>query len=410
MTIHIGLSPNTERDDVSLAMRELVQPSDWVRGTAEVQIRNWFATEFPDYVAFPVNSGRSGLLLFLKAMGIGSGDEVIIQAFTCVAVTNSIRWAGATPVYVDTDDTYNIDPQSLETLITSRTKAVIVQHTFGYPAQIARISSICRTRGIRLIEDCAHALGGYIRSKPLGSWGDGSVFSFGRDKAVSSVFGGVVLIRKSLKIDVQTMQKIFNSLPYPGQRWILRQLLHPIITYPAKKLYRSGLGKFLLVAAQKIGMLSFPVERCERNGTNPGYYPQRLPNALGVLAVHQLGKLSRFVTRRRQIGRQYDRYFGGKKRSKRLTGIAWLRYPLEVGKPDRLRAMAQKRGLILGNWYHRVIDPAGVSDQVSGYRPGSCPNAERQAASVVNLPTYPTMSDAEVTRVVETVRYLTRSG
>ncbi len=82
-----------------------------------------------------------------------------MQAFTCNAVSNPIFWAGAKPIYVDIDETYNMDPADLKNKISSKTKAVIVQHTFGVPAQIEKIQEICKKNKLILIEDMAHALG-----------------------------------------------------------------------------------------------------------------------------------------------------------------------------------------------------------------------------------------------------------
>ena len=120
---------------------------------------------------------------------IGEGDEVLVQAFTCVAVPNSVLWAQATPVYADIDATLNIDPIDVEKKITNRTKAIIVQHTFGIPADMDALVALAKKHNILLIEDCAHSLGATYKGKKVGTFGDAAFFSFGRDKVVSSVFG-----------------------------------------------------------------------------------------------------------------------------------------------------------------------------------------------------------------------------
>lgn len=115
---------------------------------------------------------------------------MILQAYTCVSVSNAIIATGAKPIYVDIDaQTLNINPQLIEKHITQKTKAIIVQHTFGIPADIHAIQSIVKKHQLFFIEDCAHALGAQYKEKMVGSFGDIAVYSFGRDKVISSVNG-----------------------------------------------------------------------------------------------------------------------------------------------------------------------------------------------------------------------------
>jgi dTDP-4-amino-4,6-dideoxygalactose transaminase len=107
--------------------------------------------------------GRIALYAILKALGIGSGDEVIIQAFTCVAVPCPVLATGARPVYADIDGTLNLDPSSVEARLTPRTKAIVVQHTFGIPANMDRLLRTANECGIYLIEDCCHTVASSYR-------------------------------------------------------------------------------------------------------------------------------------------------------------------------------------------------------------------------------------------------------
>jgi dTDP-4-amino-4,6-dideoxygalactose transaminase len=184
--ISISLSPNTERDDILLAFKLIFQPWKWKRGK---QIKE-FEDAFKDYLgvryAVSFNSGRSALMAILNALDLKEG-EVLLQAFTCNAASNPVMWSGLIPVYVDVNDgTFNMDAEDLKRKITKKSKAVIIQHTFGKPAEIDKISEICEMNNLILIEDCAHSLGATHKNQKVGTFGRVSFFSFSRDKVISS--------------------------------------------------------------------------------------------------------------------------------------------------------------------------------------------------------------------------------
>ncbi len=124
--IHIGLSPNTMTDDYFRAVNMLLTPWRWKKGETDEPVEDWFRNYFSVHHAISFNAARSALFVALKALEIKEGDEVLLQAFTCVAVPNSVIWTGATPVYVDIDESFNIDIADAEKKLTSQTKAVIV--------------------------------------------------------------------------------------------------------------------------------------------------------------------------------------------------------------------------------------------------------------------------------------------
>lgn len=405
--IAIGLSPNTEADDVWRALIMIVQPWKWKNGEATRKAEQWFMEKFHGDDAVSFNSGRSALYAVLRAFDIGKGDEVIVQAFTCVAVPDSVLWTGAQPVYADIDGTLNIDPKTLEQCITEKTKAIIVQHTFGIPAEMEMITKIAQKRGIFVIEDCSHSLGAEYRGKKVGSLGDASIFSFGRDKILSSVFGGMAIINQKSKIKSQKLRELAKALPYPSLFWIFQQLLHPVIFSIVLPLYQSGIGKLLLVFFQKLGLLSLPIYPEEKTGGRPAIFPTRYPNALASLLLLQLSKLERYTTRRKNIAAQYRQSFADGKTLRvpeASDGAVYLRFTIRSEKSEEILKTAKKKGMLLGTWYRDVIDPHGVDMKSIGYRAGSCPNAEKAARLSVNLPTYPGLRDEEAQSVIELVQ------
>lgn len=144
-----------------------------------------------------VANGTAALHMALLALDVAAGDEVIIPALTFVADANAVRLVGATPVLADCGslDDFNITAESIARCITPRTKAVIVVHYAGFPCDMPAISALCRERGIRLIEDAAHAPGAKIAGVSCGAWGDIGCFSFFSNKNLSIGEGGMVSTR-----------------------------------------------------------------------------------------------------------------------------------------------------------------------------------------------------------------------
>src|SRR3989338_8865213 len=127
--IAISLSPNTQSEDIWQAYKILLTPWNWKTGSSIKIIEKWFADYFQKKNPLSFNSGRSALFAILKSFDIGKEDEVLVQAFTCVAVPDPILWVGARPIFLDIDESLNIDPTCIEKHINHKTRAIIVQHT-----------------------------------------------------------------------------------------------------------------------------------------------------------------------------------------------------------------------------------------------------------------------------------------
>lgn len=141
-----------------------------------------------------VNSGTSGLHLCVRALGIGPGDEVITTPFSFIATTNVVLFERAKPVFVDIDpDSYNMDADSIEAAVTPRTKALLPVEVFGNTAHFDRYELIARRHGLKLIEDCCEALGGYLADRPTGSFGECGVFAFYPNKQITTGEGGMIV-------------------------------------------------------------------------------------------------------------------------------------------------------------------------------------------------------------------------
>lgn len=409
--ISISLSPNVERDDVELALKLIFQPWKWKRVEAikrfEEKFKNYLGVKY----AFSFNSGRTSLFAILKSLELPKDSDILLQAFTCNAVPNPILWAGLNPVYVDCNkESFNIDIDNLRSKISSKSKALIVQHTFGMPANMDEIIQIANENNLILIEDCAHSLGAEWKDRKIGTFGKAAFFSFSRDKVISCVYGGVAVTNDE-KIG-ESLRQAQAEFGMPNRFWIFQQLLHPIIlNFLILPLYKFfDLGKILLVFSQWIHILSKAVHWKEKRGLKPNYFPRRLPNALALMAENQFLKLERFNNHRKKIAEFYHRGLSNTKfvLPQDLPGGRgiFLRFTVCHSKAHQILYEAwHKENMLLGDWYTTPIAPGDTKLDKVKYQLGSCPAAENLSKETLNLPTHinislqpnpgETVSDAE---------------
>ena len=416
--ISISLSPNTEKDDVKLAFKLLFRPWHWKIGEEDKSSSLPFAVarveeEFEKYLgvkhAITFNSGRSALLAILSALKendlssepLAEQDEILLQAFTCNAAANPVIWAGLKPVYVDCNEkTFNIDAEDLKKKIMSRSRAVMVQHTFGMPSDMDEILEICRKQDLILIEDCAHSLGAEYKGKKLGTFGRASFFSFSRDKVISSVYGGMAVTDDDNLAG--KIKKYQLEIGYPSNFWIFQQLLHPILmNWLILPTYRL-LGKYLLILFQWFQILSKAVHWKEKRGMKPCYFPKRLPGALAELALNQFKKLERFNNHRREIADFYRKEL--KNKNFELPADSeqiYLRFTVKHQKAKEIIKRAWRNNLLIGDWYDKVIAPHDTQLDKLKYLPGTCPKAEKLAKETLNLPTHINISKENAGEIVD---------
>jgi perosamine synthetase len=143
--------------------------------------------------AVATNNGTTALHLALVALGIGPGDEVIVPTLTYIASANAVRYCGATPVFVDSEaGTWNLDPAKIAAKLSPRTRAIVVVHLYGHPADMDPIAALAEKHGLFVVEDAAEALGARYRDRLVGSLGDAATFSFFGNKVITTGEGGMV--------------------------------------------------------------------------------------------------------------------------------------------------------------------------------------------------------------------------
>jgi len=411
--ISISLSPNTEKDDIELAFKLMSRPWLWKKGKAIEQLENEFKSYLGVKHAVSFNSGRSAFLAILESLPFNNKDlscsltsapkEVMLQSFTCNAASNPIIWSGLKPVYQDVDkNNFNIDLKSLKMKLTSRSRAVVVQHTFGLPVNMDEVLEFCRKNDLILIEDCAHSLGASYKGKKVGTFGKAAFFSFSRDKVISSVYGGMAVTDDD---ELAKQLRIFQEkIGYPSYLWIFQQLLHPVLMNRIILPTYGFLGKYLLVLFQWFNILSKAVHWKEKRGKKPGYFPRRLPNALAILAFNQFKKLDRFNEHRKEIARFY---FENLKDTTFILPPVYadresifLRFPIRHYNAHQIIRDAWRKNMLIGDWYTTVIAPHDTKMDKLEYYFGDCPRAEDLSKETLNLPTHINISEKDAQKIV----------
>ena len=398
--ISISLSPNTEKDDICLAFKLFFQPWNWKKGNAIEKLEDEFKSYLGVKYVISFNSGRSSLMAILNSLGLEKDSEVLLQVFTCNAVPNPIIWAGLKPIFVDCDEkTFNIDTEDLKRKINKKSKAVIVQHTFGLPADMDEVLKICEENNLILIEDCAHSLGAVYKNKKVGMFGRVAFFSFSRDKVISSVYGGMVTTNdEGLTKKIKEYQE---EIGWPSCFWIFQQLLHPVLMNWLILPTYSIFGKYLLVIFQWLHILSKAVHWKEKRGGKPCYFPKKLPNVLAILALNQFKKLERFNNYRKEIAKFYreelkNTSFEFPSESEQI----YLRFTVKHSKAHQIIKEAWENNLLIGDWYTTPIAPRDTKLDKMHYNLGNCPMAEKLAKETLNLPTHINISKEDAQKIV----------
>lgn len=367
------------------------------RSLLEETLVHWF-----DAPCSLFSSGREALLALLRNLAIEQGSEIVIQGFTCVALPNAIHAAGFTPVFCEIDpDTLNIDIQTIEGKISSRTKAIIIQHTFGIVADTEALRAIADKHGLLLIEDCAHVLPDVTGPKRIGKHADFLMLSFGRDKAASGISGGAIISKdKTVTKALEQEEQNASELSWFS---IKRLLLYPLIYATTKPLYGLGIGKALLFIAAKLKALAPVITAKEKVGYQSSQI-HRMPSCLCALVRWEFKRFHSLNNHRRSLTKLY--IDAAKKNSWHMPSgvdehLPMQKFPLLVQDADAIRKKLKRYNIHLDDgWTGASVCPRTISQEAAGYIPSSCPKAERLSGQLLTLPTHPTMTESQAHQLI----------
>ncbi|WP_229072814.1 DegT/DnrJ/EryC1/StrS family aminotransferase [Actinoplanes sp. DH11] len=332
--------------------------------------------------------GRVALHAILRGLGAGPGDEVVVQAYTCAAVIEPLLRLRARPVYADIDrGTFGLDPAGLAALLTPRTRAIVVQHTFGIPSPMAEILPIARAAGVPVIEDCAHMTPGTVT--PAGS--AASFWSFEWGKPVVAGVGGTAVVHDpALAAEMRAAYSRYAAPPPAREAMMAAEYLAYRVAagtgvlWRLRAMYRRLAGLGVVTGSYSPDPMSSPEYGWRMSRTVRRRLPSRV--AAGRVAA---------ARRRRVTGRELP--------------YVPHRIPVVTGDKDRVLRGAARAGVEAGDWFATPVHPlTGADLAAAGYVAGSCPNAEWAAAHVVTLPVRPGTRPADIERAVAVLTRIER--
>lgn len=320
-----------------------------------------FEKEFADYVGtrycVGVASGLDALWIAFKLLNIGEGDEVLVQGNTYIASVMGITMNGATPIFIEPDEHYGMDPEKIESAITTKTKAILVTHLYGMASRMDEITSICKKYNLKLVEDCAQSHGACFNGKMTGSFGDIGCFSFYPSKNLGAFGEGGAITTNNEELDKKC--RIFRN--YGSQKRYYNQVV----------------------------------------GTN-----SRLDELQAGLLRVRLSHLDELTEEKRKIAERYSNKLNNPliKLPKLVSGTTcvWHQYVITCEERDRLIEYLEEKDI--GTIIHYPIPPhLQECYQELGYQEGDFPITEKLAKTVLSIPMYNGMTEEEQNYVIEAI-------
>ena len=354
---------------------------------------------------FLLENGRTALYLFLKNLNLEQGSNVAIQGFTCNAVVNPILWVGLNPKYIDIDEkTFNMSFESFYQRIDDKTKVVVLQHTFGNPVfktkkEFEDFVNEMHEKGILVFEDCAHALGGEVEGKKLGTFGDASLLSFGIEKVLSTRVGGALILNNSKFLE--EIQEEYSRIKKVGFLDTFLWLLNPFFW----RILRNSKSKMKYARSlRKMGLLNMGFHDLELLGIKPKHYPRKISDALSCFVLEEVRDLEGNLSHRKGVSESY----GATLPVEQGEGaeIPFVRFPIACetkSQKEGLEKFLEKLGVNVGNWYEPVIYPKYTNQRAMMYQEGMCKNAENLSQRILNLPTGKNMDIDSAKKISEEI-------
>jgi len=341
------------------AIARVIDSGKFILGDEVDEFEKRFAELCGVRFAVGLNSGTDALILALRALGIGPGDEVVTVSNSFVASTSCIMLVGAQPVFVDVREDYNMDPAQLERAITSKTKAILPVHLTGRPADMDPIMEVARIHGLYVVEDCAQAVLAEYRGQPVGSFGIIACFSLHPLKTLNACGDGGVLATND-----KALYEQFKILRNIGLR-----TRDDCVIWSGNSRLDTFQAAILLVKMKYLNAWT------EKRRANAAFYQRALAGVPGL----QLPT------------------------DRPVEKAVYHTFVAQAERRDELKQYLVENGVGTAIHYPIPIHLHKAAEGL-GYGPGSFPVAERQAKRILSLPVYPELRTTDLEYVVQAIR------
>lgn len=379
---------------------------EFIQGTHIAAFEQAFATRLGARHAIAVSYGRMAFFHILKALQLPAGSEIVVPALTFWAVPEMARVAGLRVRFADVDPvTFCLDPASLASAVTDKTRAVVPTHLFGLPCDMEAILEVAGRHHLAVVEDCAHALGATYRGRPVGTFGDGAFFSFQTWKAINTAGGGMAVVRDPA-VAWRIRQQV-DALPWPHERRTANKLFvarHQQLFTRPRLFAVTGLPALWLSSPSGARPDLYCWEKIRQLGPLPEDYQERFSNVQAALGLAGLDLLDGWTAATRSHAHAM---------TAALANLPGVQLPLEVEGRTHVYyqycvQVPRRRALV------RACVRRGVD--VETHEADVCPNldlfaAERTtapgaalAAQAVQIPVYASLNDRQMRRVTKVVR------
>lgn len=357
--VNLAVQHSGLKSELMESMEAVLEKGNFILGEEVLEFEKRFADLTGVPYAVGVNSGTDALILALRVLGIGQGDEVVTVPNSFVATAGSIRLVGARPIFVDVRDDYNMDPERLEQVITSRTKAILPVHLTGRPADMGPILAIGRRKGIPVVEDAAQAVRAEYRGRRVGSFGTIGCFSMHPLKTLNACGDAGIMTTHDKHIYEEL--KILRNLGLKDREQCLRW---------------SGNSRLdALQAAVLLVKLRYVDAWTIRRRANAAFYQQGLRDIEGLSVPKE----------------------------QPFEWAVYHTFVIQCDRRDELKGFLATRGIETAVHYPVPIHLQEAARELR-YRAGDFPITEQQAQRILSLPIYPELTEHDLEYIVSNVR------
>ena len=284
-----------------------------------------------------------------------------------------------------------MDPKKIEKLISFKTKAIIIQHTFGIPAEIDEIVKISKKYNLFTIEDCALSLGSKYKNKLTGTFCDASIFTFELSKTFTTCWGGMLFLNSNKDNVISLMNKFYNKVPFQTKKQKIKILFQFAVSGFLYNPRIYIIGKYIISILFKLKIFLPSTSIIERNGGLPSDYLFRLSDEQVMILSRQFLRLDSYIIKNERLKKKYIELFKNfldKDFIENINnkGVVLIRFPILTENRSDIKTLFNLEHVELGRWFTAPLSSKSIDHKIFKYNFGSCANSEYISERIINIP------------------------